>query len=168
MRYYATIGGRQRTVDVESLGGSRFRLSIDGGEPREVDAERVEGHVVNALVDGRSYDIDLEEDGDALNVLVEDDLFRVEVLDDRRLRLQQAKGRFSVAGPQVVKAPMPGKIVKVLVAVGDTVAENQALVVIEAMKMENELRAPKAGVVSKVLVKEGQTVEGRTELVSID
>ena len=63
---------------------------------------------------------------------------------------------------------MPGKVVKLLVAVGDEVAEGQGVLLIEAMKMENELRAPKAGRVVSIAVAEGQTVEGRTELVVIE
>lgn len=168
MRYYATIGGETREVEIESLGGSRYRVAIDGGEAREFDAERLEPQSIHLLVEGRSYDVDLEEENEALNLLVEDELFRVEVLDERRMRLRQAKGKFAVAGPQVVVAPMPGKVVKLLVSPGDAVEEGQGVVVVEAMKMENELRSPKAGKVAEVFVSEGQTVEGRTQLVSIE
>lgn len=168
MRYFAMLEGKQRTVDVEPIGGSRFRVSIDGGEPRLVDAERLERGTVNVLIEHRSYDIELEEDGEKLSMLVEDDLFRMEMLDERRMRLREAKGKFSVEGPQVIRAPMPGKVVKVLVETGAEVAEGQGVVVIEAMKMENELRATKAGTVVALTVKEGQTVEGGTELARIE
>jgi biotin carboxyl carrier protein len=168
MRYFATIGGRERTVDLESLGGSRFRVSVDGGPLREVDAERVEGMVVNLLVEGGSYDVDLEEDGDALNVLVQDELFRFEMLDERRRRLQIAKGPARGAGPQVITSPMPGKIVKILAPAGTAVIEGQGVIVVEAMKMENELRAGKSGTVKEVFVTEGQTVEGKARLVSVE
>lgn len=168
MRYYAMLEGRQRTVDVEPIGGSRFRVSIDGGEPRLVDAERLEAGTVNVLIEHRSYDIDLEEDGEGFAMLVADELFRLEILDERRMRLREAKGKFSVEGPQVIRAPMPGKVVKVLVEAGAEVTEGQGIVVIEAMKMENELRATKNGTVAAILVKEGQTVEGGTELARIE
>lgn len=168
MKYFATLGGRQREVNIEALGGTHFRIRIDGGAAHEVDAERLDGGIVSLLVDGQSYDVDLEPDGEALNLLVRDRLFRMELLDERRLRLQAAKGGFTAAGPQVIRAPMPGKIVKVLAPEGTEVAEGQGVIVIEAMKMENELRATHAGKVAKVLVKEGQTVEGKTELVRIE
>jgi biotin carboxyl carrier protein len=168
MRYFAAIGGRERTVDIEAQEGSRFRVAIDGGESRIIDAEHLEGHVVHMLVDGQSYEVDLEEDGDAFNILVDDALFRLEVLDERKHRLRNARGKFHVAGPQTIRAPMPGKVVKLLAVQGSEVAEGQGVVIIEAMKMENELRAPKAGRIAEVFVSEGQTVENRAALVSIE
>lgn len=168
MRYYAMLDGKQRTVDVEPIRGSRFRVSIDGGEALLVDAERLEPGTVNVLVEHRSYDIDVQADGDSLALLVKDEPFRLELLDERRMKLREAQGSFSVEGPQVLTAPMPGKVVKVLVAEGDEVEEGQGVVVIEAMKMENELRATKAGVVVGVSVSEGQTVEGGAELARIE
>src|SRR5690349_20114086 len=145
MKYFAMLGGRQREVQIEALSGSQFRISLDRGEPRVIYAERLDGGIENLIVDGHSYDVDLEPDGDALNLLVRNELFRLEVLDERRLRLQAAKASTSASGPQVVKAPMPGKIVKILATEGTHVAEGAGVVVIEAMKMENELRAPRAG-----------------------
>ncbi len=168
MRYYASLHGQERVIDVEKLEGSRFRLRIDGGEARVVDAERLDGHVVHLLVDGKSHEIDLEPDGDALALLVEDELFHLEMIDERKKRLLAARGKFTVEGKVVVRAPMPGKVVKVLVQPGSAVAEHQGLIVIEAMKMENELFSPRAGKVTGVFVQEGQTVEGRAELVSVE
>lgn len=168
MRYFATIAGTEHTIDVEPIGDTRFRVSIDGGPPEELDAERLEGGTLSLLAGLRSYDVQFDEDGDSLQVLVEDDIVHVDIVDERKRRLQGSRGSFTLEGPQVVRAPMPGKIVKLLVAPGDTVADGQGLVIIEAMKMENELRAPKAGVVTKIAVQEGQTVEGKTELVTIE
>lgn len=168
MRYFANLGGRQRTIDVESLGGAQFRIAVDGKEPMLVDAERLEGHVINMLANDRSYEVDLEEDGDALNMIVEDELFRLELVDERQLRLQAAGGKSGQEGASVIKAPMPGKIVKVLVSVGQEVAQGQGIVVVEAMKMENELKAPKAGKVASILVTEGQVVDGRAQLATIE
>lgn len=168
MRYFTAIGGRERTIDIDAQEGTLFRVSIDGGATRVIDAEHLEGHVVHMLVDGRSYEVDLEEDGDAFNLLVDDALFRLEVLDERKHRLRNARGKFHVAGPQTIRAPMPGKVVKILAAQGSEVAEGQGVIIIEAMKMENELRAPKAGKVAEVFVAEGQTVENRAALISIE
>jgi biotin carboxyl carrier protein len=168
MKYFATIAGRERTVDVEPLGGSQFRVTIDGGAPQLVDAVTPEPRVVSLLVRHESHDVDIEEDGEALNVLVGDDVFRLELLDERKKRMKTARGKSAVEGRVVVKAPMPGKVVKVLVAPGDAVAEGQGVIIIEAMKMENELRSPRAGKVGAVFVKEGQAVEGKAELVVIE
>lgn len=168
MRYFATIAGRERTIDLEAQGGTQFRVSIDAGAPRLVDAARLEGSVVSLLVEHKSYDVDFEEDDDALNLLVSDELFHLEILDERKKRLLAAKGKFAVEGKVVVKAPMPGKVVKLLVAVGDEVAEGQSVLIIEAMKMENELRSARAGKVTAVFVREGQTVEGKAELLTVE
>ena len=92
----------------------------------------------------------------------------VEVLDERRKRLKAARGGDGPTGRYVLRAPMPGKVVKVLVAPGQAVEAGQGLVIIEAMKMENELRAARSGRVTRVFVKEGQTVEGRAELAVIE
>ena len=167
MRYYITLGGRERTVDLEPLGGSRYSVAIDGGEPRDVDAARLEGSVVNMVVGHASWDVDFEEDGEALNVLVDEEVMRVEVLDDRRKRLKAARGGGAAEGTFLLRAPMPGKVVKVLVKPGDAVEAGAGLVIIEAMKMENELRAPRAGTVSAVHVAEGTTVEGKAELLTV-
>nr|WP_306414357.1 biotin/lipoyl-containing protein [Corallococcus exiguus] len=82
--------------------------------------------------------------------------------------MRAAAGSFSVEGRQVILAPMPGKVVKVLVAVGEEVKEGQGLVVVEAMKMENELKSPKAGKVTEVFAKEGTAVENNAKLVVVE
>ena len=86
----------------------------------------------------------------------------------RRRRRRAAAGGFSAEGRQVICAPMPGKIVKVLVKAGDEVQEGQGLVVVEAMKMENELKSPKAGKVVELTAKEGTTVENNAKLVVVE
>jgi biotin carboxyl carrier protein len=95
-------------------------------------------------------------------------MFPLEILDEKKLRMRRASGRFTVQGKQTLTSPMPGKVVKVLVAVGDEVKEGQGLVVVEAMKMENELRSPKDGKVVELHVKEGQAVEGNARLCAVE
>jgi biotin carboxyl carrier protein len=101
-------------------------------------------------------------------VLVRGQVARVDVADERRLRLRAGSAGFTAEGKQVINAPMPGKVVKVLVKVGDEVKEGQGLVVVEAMKMENELKSPKAGKVVELLAKEGTTVENNAKLVVVE
>ncbi|MCC7385332.1 MAG: acetyl-CoA carboxylase biotin carboxyl carrier protein subunit [Deltaproteobacteria bacterium] len=76
--------------------------------------------------------------------------------------------KLKVEGPQLITSPMPGKVVKVLVAPGDAITEGQALVIIEAMKMENEIRAPTSGKIARVFTAAGQTVEANAKLISIE
>jgi biotin carboxyl carrier protein len=166
VKYVAAVEGEEVPVEIEETGESGYAVRV-GERALAVDAVNVEGHAVSLLVDGRSYDVDLEEDGEGVNVLVEDEVFRLEMLDERRLRMRAARTHFTVSGPQAVVSPMPGKVARVLVAAGAEVAEGQGLVVVEAMKMENELKSPRAGTVKEVLVKEGQPVEGGAKLVVV-
>jgi biotin carboxyl carrier protein len=176
VRYTAIVDGIERLVEV-SLRGSLYHVAIHPAAkerreapPRvlEVDAVHVPGAALSLLVEGRSARVDLEpcKDG-ALAVRVGEEIHSVEILDERRLRLRQAGGKFALEGAQRVDAPMPGKIVRVLVALGEEVQEGQGLVVVEAMKMENELKSPKAGVVKELHAQEGQPVESGAKLVVV-
>jgi biotin carboxyl carrier protein len=175
MRYQATIGagggagggaGAPRTVDIEEKEGV-LRILLDG-VPHQVDAIPLEDDSVSLLLDGRSYSLEFEQRGERMGVLVRGSVFEVELLDERRLRMRRAGARLSDTGPQIVVAPMPGKIVRVLVGPGDQVREGQGLLVVEAMKMENELRAARAGRVLEVSVVEGTAVEAGARLCVVE
>ncbi|MGC4000082.1 MAG: acetyl-CoA carboxylase biotin carboxyl carrier protein subunit [Anaeromyxobacter sp.] len=133
-----------------------------------MDAYRHDYGTLSLLVDGASYSATLDERGTKLHVRIQDSVYPLEILDEKKLRLRRAAARFTVEGKQTLTAPMPGKIVKVLVGLGDTVTEGQGLLVVEAMKMENELKSPKAGKVVELHVKEGQTVEGNAKLCAVE
>jgi biotin carboxyl carrier protein len=169
MRYYAKLQGQKEAVpvDIEHLGGTQYRLTLHD-KTHLVDALKLDHGAVSMLVDGTSYPVEFEENGDEVNVLVRGQVSRVDVADERRLRLRAGSAGFSVEGKQVINAPMPGKVVKVLVKLGDEVKEGQGLVVVEAMKMENELKSPKAGKVVELLAKEGTTVENNAKLVVVE
>jgi biotin carboxyl carrier protein len=160
-------GTRERTVRVSPLGPGIFEVRI-GDQVHRVDAYRHDHGTLSLLVDGASYSATLDERGSKVHVRLEGSVFPVEILDEKKLRLRRAAGRFTVEGKQTVTAPMPGKVVKVLAAVGAQVKEGQGLVVIEAMKMENELKSPKDGRVVELHVREGQTVEGNAKLCAVE
>jgi acetyl/propionyl-CoA carboxylase alpha subunit len=148
VRYHATIGAAgggasPRRVDIEEKDGG-LRILLDGVE-RQIDAVSLEDGSVSLLLDGRSYALEFEQRGDRLGVLVRDSVFEVEVLDERHLRMRAAGGR-------------------ILVAPGDHVVEGQGLLVMEAMKMENELRATRAGLIREVDVVEGAAVDAGARL----
>ena len=167
-RYLArgTAEGSPRQIEVEEAGDGQFRVRIDGVEHR-IDARPLAHDAVSLIVDGQSFSVEFEENGDDVVVLVRDQIFRIDIADERRLRMRAASSRFTLEGNQSVASPMPGRVVKVLVRAGDEVTEGQALAVVEAMKMENELKAPKAGKVIEVQVSEGQAVEGGAVLVVV-
>ena len=166
MKYHAIVRGQEHTVEIAPQEG-KYRVVIDGKELL-VDAVHLKGFAVSLLSSARSVRCDIEPGKDGqLSVLVGETVHPLELLDERRLRLRKATGKFSMEGPQRVDAPMPGKIVRVLVKAGDEVAEGQGLVVVEAMKMENELKSPKAGKVTELHAVEGAAVESGAKLVVV-
>ena len=166
-RWVGTVAGRERTIEVVAQGGNVWKVRVDGGPERFVDALPL-GNGAMHLVDGAgSFDIRTEVDGDVVTASIGDASLSVELVDERRRKLALTRGAHAATGPVVMKSPMPGKVVKILVAVGAEVTEGQGVMVLEAMKMENELRAPRAGTVKELFVAEGSTVEGKAVLLSI-
>ena len=174
MRYHSILGGQERLVEVTPH-GDLFRVAIHpdaAGKlaPKllELDAAWLHGRAVSLLASGRSYDCDLAPGADGkLTVRVGQRLIALELLDERKLRLRSATGKFSLDGPQRIDAPMPGKVVRVLVKLGEVVTEGQGLLVVEAMKMENELKSPKAGTVVELSAVEGAAVENGAKLAVV-
>jgi biotin carboxyl carrier protein len=166
VKYHAILDGEERTVEVTQRGDG-YRVVI-GDKVLDVDAVHLQGHAVSLITGTRSARCDIEPGKDGrLSVLVNETAIPLELLDERRLRLRKAAGKFSLEGPQRIDAPMPGKVVRVLVKLGDEVAEGQGLLVVEAMKMENELRSPKAGKVTELLAVEGAAVESGAKLAVV-
>jgi len=166
MRYTAVVGGEERIVEITAA-GSGYRVAI-GDQVLEIDAVHLQGYALSLMVGTRSYRCDIEPGKDGrITVLVGDHVHPLEILDERKLRMRRASGKFTQEGPQRVDAPMPGKVVRVLVKPGDEVQEGQGLVVVEAMKMENELKSPKAGKVTELHAVEGAAVESGAKLVVV-
>jgi biotin carboxyl carrier protein len=168
VKFDVEVDGRVRSVVVERLAETgRFRVVVDG---RVHDLEARPTDLGLSLVfdkDGRSLDAAATpfNGGEWLVQLPHVD---VPVAVDRQRHAKGGQRAAGGAGQQRVKAPMPGRVLRVLVKVGDEVAHRQGLVVVEAMKMENELAAPKAGRVTEVAVTEGMSVEAGRLLVVIE
>lgn len=167
-----SVGGRVREVRVEAEDdeGNRLRVSVDGDE-RVIDVRRIGGRL-SLLETGetpRSHQLRVVSGAQPgkLDVHVDGAVVRV-VVDANQLRQVGETDRGAGAGRQAVVAPMPGKVVRVLVAEGETVTKGQGLVVVEAMKMENELRALRDGRVAEVSVEVGASVESGRVLVVIE
>jgi acetyl/propionyl-CoA carboxylase alpha subunit len=163
------VEAASRTLSVQvlrSAGG--YDVTIDGRR-RMVDAVPIGRRAWSLLFGGRSYDVGIvERTGSELIVYVNGRMVPVRLGGRLRGRRRATTAADPGRGPSGVVAPMPGRVVKVLVKAGDKVAARQGLVVVEAMKMENELRAPRAGVVREVRVAEGASVEAHTVLVVIE
>ena len=154
-------------LEVESLGEGRYAVTLDG-HTFELESLVLPHGAVSMIVEGQSFSVEFDEKGDEVGVLLRGQLTRFDVADERKLRLRAATAGFAVEGRQTITAPMPGKIVKIFVKVGDVVTEGQGVVVVEAMKMENELKSPKAGTVTQIITKEGATVENGAPLVVVE
>jgi biotin carboxyl carrier protein len=157
MKLDLIINGREECIE---LAHGRFRTG-DGPE-REASVEAPQPGVYSVLLDGRSYLARVEEGVVTVNGF----RYETEVRDPRRWSRQSRGGAH--AGAQNIKAPMPGKVVRVLVAVGDAVEAGQGIVVVEAMKMQNELKAPRAGKVIAIAAKVGATVTAGEVLAAIE
>ena len=166
MRYMAIIGGEERLIEVIPRENG-YRVVI-GERELDLDAVHLQGFALSLIAGTRTYrcDIDPGKHGQ-IRVLVGETVYPLEILDERRLRMRRAGGKFTLEGPQRIDAPMPGKVTRVLVKVGDQVEEGQGLVVVEAMKMENELKSPKAGKVTELHAVEGEAVESGAKLAVV-
>ncbi len=157
MTVWLELEGRRRRVELALPAG---RGAADGavecvvdGLPVAVDVRMLQAGVMSLLVEGRQYRCVLDGDG----VLIGGRRFGFEVDDPRSLQGRRGGGA-GAEGPRAVKAPMPGRVVRVLVDAGQDVVEGEAIVVIEAMKMQNELKSPKGGRVVRVAVVVGDAV----------
>ncbi|WP_242356465.1 acetyl-CoA carboxylase biotin carboxyl carrier protein subunit [Anaeromyxobacter sp. SG64] len=168
-RYVALLDGgrREEPIEVRQTAPGQFEVRLRG-RVHVVDAFRHDYGTLSLIVDTASYTAMLDERDAHVRVRVRDSVYPIEILDEKKLRMRRAAGGFTVEGRQTLAAPMPGRIAKVQVKVGDAVREGQALLVVEAMKMENELRSPKGGRVVEVLVTEGQVVEGNAKLCVVE
>ncbi len=155
MKLEVRIGGRTCGVELERQ-GSRLRVLLDG-RALEADAVAVAAGTYSILLDGRALEVRVQPAGDAVRVHAGGQEFLAEVLDPRAWRGKRG-GVLELEGRQQITAPMPGKVVRLLVKAGDTVEAGQGLLVVEAMKMQNEIRAPKSGKVERLAVTEGQAV----------
>ena len=172
MRFEVDVSGRIRRVTLEKTNvACRFRVTIDG-VTRLVDAAQLGNRAWSLLLpeeDGASWRATISEGADPGALLIQVGGTSVPVsLNGRRSRHSSSAGNTSAGGPQRIAAMMPGKVVRVLVAPGDEVVEGQSVVVVEAMKMENEFRAQKPGTVKEVAVRPGSSVEAGKVLVVIE
>ena len=156
---------RERTARLEVSGkDGLYRVTLDG-RVLECDVREVDGTFLSLLVDGRSYEVALEGRGGRYTALVRGDVVPLELAEATRGMAAPRKGP---SGPVNVMAPMPGRLVRILVTEGQEVRAGEGLVVVEAMKMENELRSPRAGRVARIHAQERQAVETGALLVTVE
>ena len=171
-KFIAQHGDTEEEIKVAVDKDGRYLVEIDG-VVHHVDARRFAGGTWSLVIDNQSYDVELEvasehESEGRYNTLVRGAVVHLTVIDERRARMGVVSKKFAVEGPQTIHSPMPGKVVKILVSPGQTVEENQPLTIVEAMKMENELRSPKSGKIGQIFVGAGQAVDAGTALLTVE
>jgi biotin carboxyl carrier protein len=164
MKYTCTVG--EHTYEIRP--GANHTIEVNG-EPHQVDFTAIDrGTLYSLLLDNRSWQVLVERAGDEYRISLDGELYIVSVQDERTRKIQKALDRAAKdTGEFVLNAPMPGLVRGVPVQTGQEVQKGQGLVILEAMKMENELRAPRAGVVRDIRVKPGDAVELGQALIVI-
>ncbi|MGA3089051.1 MAG: biotin/lipoyl-containing protein [Terriglobales bacterium] len=155
MVYEIIVGGIPHRLELEKVTGV-WECRLDGKQV-QVDAVIPRRDVLSLLVDGHAYEIKREQSATDLHMWVGSSRFAVELRDPRSLRSRQKAGADDT-GPRKIVAPMPGRIVRLLVAENSEVEAGQGIVVVEAMKMQNEIKSPKKGVVKKLSAISGTAV----------
>ena len=151
MLYDVTIDGKNYRLDLTRADG-RWSCRLDG-RAVEVEAVLARPDVLSLRIGNLAYEVKSERVGNDLHLWVGSTRFAVAIHDPRSLR-----GRFRAAddhGPKQITAPMPGKVVRLLVREGDEVEAGAGIAVVEAMKMQNEIKSPKKGTIQKILISEG-------------
>lgn len=163
-KYVANINGKELILEILDE-----HHVIVNGERMEIDFVSVsEQPVYSLIVNGKSYEGYVYPADEAWQVLLRGRLYSVRVEDERERRLRAtAGGGIAESGEFHLKAPMPGLIVAVPVTEGQKVEKGQVLVILESMKMQNELKAPRAGTVQRIRVKAGEAVEQKQTLLSL-
>jgi biotin carboxyl carrier protein len=165
MKLALTIDGRTDTIEILSPAPA-CRFQLGDAAPRDANVESPEPGVYSVLLDGRSYDAFVEDTPTGLVVSIEGYRFELEVRDPRRWSRKTAGG--GAGAVQSIVSPMPGKVVRVLAAPGDEVVAGQGIVVVEAMKMQNEMKSPKAGRIVEVKTKTDAAVAAGDVLVVVE
>jgi biotin carboxyl carrier protein len=163
MKFAAKVGEAVHEIVVTRLGAD-YIVTLEGVE-HVVDARKLEADFYSILYEGKSYEVSVESAGPKYVVRHGAHEQVVELADASRGGREELRKR---SGPEAIDSVMPGKVVRVLVSPGDDVRAGQGLVVVEAMKMENEIGAPRAGRVKSVDVSPGQNVETGARLVVLD
>jgi biotin carboxyl carrier protein len=166
MKFWSQLGERELDLEVQVKGA---HLDVATGE-RTLAADFAplpDGEVYSMLVDGHVHEVAVDEEGGAIVVTIHGQRHRVAVRSPLEKTLREVRHAGPAAGAETIESPIPGLVVALKVKAGDTVAPGQAVVVVEAMKMQNELTSERGGVVETVHVAERQTVESGAKLVTL-
>jgi len=164
MRYITTVDNKEYLVEIIDE-----KHIVINGKTYEVDFESVSGQPVYSLiVDGKSHESYVQQGDDNWQVLLRGRLYPVTVEDEREKRLRAAAGGgIAESGEFHLKAPMPGLVVAIPVEEGQEIKKGQVILILESMKMQNELKSPRDGTIGRIRVKTGESVEQKQTLLSV-
>jgi biotin carboxyl carrier protein len=165
MIYAVTIDGTEHRLEL-SLADGKWHGTL-AGHDFELDAVLVRPNMLSVVMEGKAYEVRREWLESELRIWIGDRVYSADVRDPRSLRGRQKRAQDS-KGAQKLVAPMPGKVVKALVEEGSAVEKGQGILVVEAMKMQNEIKAPKSGIVVKLAVAEGAAVNAGDILAIVE
>ena len=163
------INDRHSQVELVSRHDNRVKIKIDDAT-HEVDIIQVEEGVYSILLNGKSYTVELM-DGDSAKIYranTSDHQYELEIIDAETRYLKSRKGNDLDEADNQISSPMPGKIVKIPVKIGEKVEAGQTVIIVSAMKMESEYKAGNKGVIKEIHVQEGDTIEGNQPLITIE
>jgi len=163
MAYVVKIDDKEFKVELEKK-GNLFDVMIDG-QRKSVELMQHDGDKLLLLIDKKPYRIILDTDD---RLIVNDEWYHAEILDEQIQKLLKASPQSLHKKDLVLTAPMPGLVIDVLVAEGDSVTKDQGLLIIEAMKMQNEMKTSRDGIVKQILVQKGQTINSGDKLLVIE
>jgi biotin carboxyl carrier protein len=169
MKLEVRIGGLTRQIEIQRRDSNHFSIRGEhrDGKDTKIDASEVAANTYSILVNGRSFEAVVIPAAEGLRVQCGGREFHAIVSDPRAWRRGQG-ALFGAEGKQQITAPMPGKVIRILVSAGEKVEADQGLAVVEAMKMQNEIRAPKAGTIKRIFIREGDAVSAGEPLVTIE
>jgi biotin carboxyl carrier protein len=162
MIYEIVLGGKSHRLELKRA-GCGWSCRLDGDEV-VFDCAPVSADVLSLVLNGKSYEIRRDRNN---KIFVGDQAYEISVSDPRSWRGRKA-ATAAESGPRKLAASMPGKVVRVLATEGDTIQEGQGIVIVEAMKMQNEIRSPKDGRLQKLLVREGMNVNAGETLALVE
>jgi biotin carboxyl carrier protein len=165
MTYEIAIDGTKHRLEI-ARDETHWTCTLDG-EPLELDAVLARQNVVSVIINGACYEVKREQTPLDLHMWVKNMRFKAEVSDPRSLRSRRAAAG-ATAGPAKLVAPMPGKVVRIVAQENSPIEAGQGVLVVEAMKMQNELKAPKSGIVRRILVTEGTAVNAGDVLAIVE
>lgn len=161
MKYVTIINNEQYEIEIDKDGGVLLN-----GEPRDVDFLNLGGSLYSVITQNQSLEVVIDDEDNKIEVMMNGRLYETQVLDERALLMAQRKGGLGNNSGEV-NSPMPGLIVKVSVENDQNVHQGQTVVILESMKMQNELKAPISGTITAIHIEAGQTVDKNALLIEI-